>query len=116
MNAAKKTAATTRKPAAKKPVARKPRAKRAPAPPMTEHIRAFASGVMGAATESALANEHLGVKRQATSEMNGNRSGMTSRITLDDGTRLMVQVSVRPAPIAGRRGRKKVAADEDTES
>ena len=111
MNAAKKTAAV-KKPAAKKPTGRKPRAKRAPAPPMNEHVRAFASGVMGAATESALANEHLGVKRQATSEMSGTRSGMTSRITLDDGTRLVIQVSVRPAPIAGRRGRKKVADEE----
>jgi hypothetical protein len=103
MNAAKRNAATSAKTTAKKTTARKPRPKRPPAPPMNELVRAFAAGIMGTATESALASEHLGVKRQATSELGGARSGLVNRITLDDGTRLVVQVLVRQPSVRRRK-------------
>lgn len=39
---------------------------------MNVHQRSFVAGVVGHATEAVLANEHLGVKRQASSELNGD--------------------------------------------
>jgi hypothetical protein len=112
MTTAKRT--TTKKTSARKPTttkkiaARKPSAKRAPAPPMAENVRAFAATIMGTATETALASELLGVKRQASTELTGARAGMVNRITLDDGTRLIVSVTARPTV---RRGPGKAATD-----
>ena len=87
-------ATATKKTTAKKTVARKPRARKT-AKPMTEHQRTFAASVVAHATEEALASEHLGVKRQSSSELNGSRQGMVSRILLDDGSRIVVTVVVR---------------------
>lgn len=97
---AKKTAAkkaTAKKSAAKKPAAkRKGTAKsKAAVKPMTEHTRAFAARVTGAAVEAALANENLGVKRSAEKELAGKRTGMVSRIVLDDNSVITVTVAVR---------------------
>ena len=83
-----------KKPAARKAAARKPRAARKPLKPMTEGTRAFAASVVGFATEAALKSEELGVKRQGSKELDGNRKGMTARILLDDGTRIAVTVAV----------------------
>jgi hypothetical protein len=94
--APKKTAA--KKPAAKKSAAKKPtgarKATRA-VKPMTEHTRAFAARVTGSAVEAALSNENLGVKRSGEKELTGKRTGMVSRIVLDDGSTITVTVAVR---------------------
>lgn len=91
MTAAKSTA---KKPAAKKPVARKPRVKRV-VKPMTKECRNLAAAIVGFATEHALMAEDLGVKRSATKELTGNRTGMLARVVLDDGSTVTVTVAVR---------------------
>lgn len=94
-----KTAA--KKPAAKKPAAKKSTAKKQTGrkarvvKPMTADARAFAAHVTGSAVEAAMSNENLGVKRSAEKELAGKRTGMVSRIVLDDGSVITVTVAVR---------------------
>lgn len=87
-----------KKPAAKKPAAAKKTTARKPKAalkPMNAHTRAFAARVCGAAVEGALADENLGVKRSGEKELAGKRTGMVSRIVLDDGSVITVTVAVR---------------------
>jgi len=101
---AKKTA--TRKPAAKKPAARKPATRKAPVrkartrkprtiKPMSPAMRAVAAEVVGASVTAVMTNDELGVKRESTTELKGNRQGMKSRVVLDDGTVITTTVTVR---------------------
>jgi hypothetical protein len=110
MTAAKSTAtkttakSTTRKPAAKKATARKPAARKGTArtarkprvlKPMSAATRSVAATVVGAAVTAVLSNEDLGVKRESSTELKGNRQGMKSRVVLDDGTVITTTVTVR---------------------
>jgi hypothetical protein len=88
-NAAKKS--TTKKTAA----AKKSKRTRKPAPKFTQYTRNFTAAVIGEAVEKALADDNLGVKRQAANELSGKRVGMVARIVLDDGTRLVVTAQVK---------------------
>lgn len=98
MPEAKKTVAkktTAKKTTARKPAGRKPaggRTKRV-VKPMTQVTREFAASVVGHATDAAMANEDLGVKRTASSDMK-LKNGIVNRIVLDDGTRIVVTVRV----------------------
>lgn len=86
---------TAKKPAAKRPAAKKTAVKKAPPKKMNAYTRSFAARVTGAAVEAALADENLGVKRSAEKELVGRRTGMVSRIVLDDKTVITVTVAIR---------------------
>ncbi len=92
MQAAKRNAAAKKTTA--KSTAKRVRKPRTPAKPLTPELREFAAKVVGFATETAMGSE-LKVKRNSQAELNGVRSGMVSRMILDNGTRVQVTVAVR---------------------